>query len=281
MPRPERPLSPITEPVHAFAAELRLAREKAGNPKYLQMARATGRSRTALSEAAGGDHLPTWETVEAYLIACGQKPTAWRGRWDAVRMQLDQAQIGRPTVSQVAQATSGMAKQSAVVTTARRSWWLAAAGAAVIFSALLAAFFGYITGHKAGQAQQPLTVGSSGPVVIIVQNKVAIGASTLIEDTSPAYLSTRTEPACSHHDCEIRGTEMWSGQVLQALCQKSGTVMTNEDLASPGIMRNPGGITSSLWYRAETSNGVIGYISEVYLAPSSRGGLKLPPCPIS
>ncbi|WP_157128844.1 helix-turn-helix domain-containing protein [Nocardia amamiensis] len=85
MPRPERPLDPSAGPVQAFAAELRRLRVEAGNPKYLQMARMTGRSRTALSEAAGGDHLPTWETTEAFVRACDGDVDAWRIEWERVQ----------------------------------------------------------------------------------------------------------------------------------------------------------------------------------------------------
>ncbi|HEY0638603.1 MAG TPA: helix-turn-helix domain-containing protein [Pseudonocardiaceae bacterium] len=93
MPRPERPLDPAAGPIQAFAAQLRALREAAGRPKYLQMARATGRSRTALAEAAGGDHLPTWETVDAYVRACGADPADWLPRWERVH----EAQHPRPT----------------------------------------------------------------------------------------------------------------------------------------------------------------------------------------
>lgn len=71
MGRSERPLGNGDAPVEIFAAELRELRKRAGNPTYLKMHRACGkiRSKTALSEAAGGDHLATWETVEAYVSA--------------------------------------------------------------------------------------------------------------------------------------------------------------------------------------------------------------------
>ena len=95
MGRPERPLDPAAGPIQAFASELRRLRQQAGSPKYLQMQRRTGRSRTALAEAAGGDHLPTWDTVEAYVRACGGDLTQWQARWaqarDAVRSQRGQA----------------------------------------------------------------------------------------------------------------------------------------------------------------------------------------------
>ncbi|WP_433719010.1 helix-turn-helix domain-containing protein [Actinoplanes sp. CA-051413] len=88
MPRPERPLDPDKGPVAAFAHDLRMLREEAGLPKYLQMSRATGRSRTALAEAAGGDHLPTWETVEAFVSFCGGDTDAWRLKWEAAKEQI-------------------------------------------------------------------------------------------------------------------------------------------------------------------------------------------------
>lgn len=46
------------------------------------MARQTGRSRTALSDAAGGDKLPTWDTVVAYVSFCKEDPNAYRVAWE-------------------------------------------------------------------------------------------------------------------------------------------------------------------------------------------------------
>ncbi|WP_431728052.1 helix-turn-helix domain-containing protein [Verrucosispora sp. TAA-831] len=85
MPRPERPLRADDGPIAEFAQELRDLREKAGSPKYLLMARRTGRSRTALAEAAGGDHLPSWDTVKAFVEACGADPLEWLPRWERAR----------------------------------------------------------------------------------------------------------------------------------------------------------------------------------------------------
>lgn len=85
MPRPQRPLDPDAGPVQAFAGELRKLWEEAGSPKFLQMARKTGKSRTALAEAVGGDHLPAWETVVAFVTACGGNPNEWRTRWEQTR----------------------------------------------------------------------------------------------------------------------------------------------------------------------------------------------------
>jgi helix-turn-helix protein/uncharacterized protein DUF2690 len=83
MGRPERSLDPGDSPLSLLAADLRAAREAAGNPTYRAMARVAHRSRTTLSEAAGGRTPPTWETVQAFLRACDVPPTgAWRERWE-------------------------------------------------------------------------------------------------------------------------------------------------------------------------------------------------------
>ncbi|MGQ4619849.1 helix-turn-helix domain-containing protein [Nocardia sp. R7R-8] len=81
-------LDPNSGPVASFAQSLRELRQQAGNPKYLQMARMTGRSRTALSEAAGGEHFPSWETTEAFVKACGGDLSDWRRAWEQTRESL-------------------------------------------------------------------------------------------------------------------------------------------------------------------------------------------------
>lgn len=267
MPRPQRPLDPEAGPVQAFAAELRRVREAAGNPKYLQMARATGRSRTALSEAAGGDHLASWETVEAYLTACGQDPAPWQSRWEATRAQV---RPERPRATEPQPAAPPAQR--------RRVRPLAIAVTTVVAIAAIVAVALAGNSRNVGRADTRSAAAPRGSAVIVVQNKVAIGSSSLTEDVTPSYLSAITEPACAKNGCEVAGTRMWSGAILYALCQVHGATMTNEDLASPEIQDNPGGVTSALWYRAQTRAGRIGYISEAYLTPASRGGLGLRKC---
>jgi hypothetical protein len=111
---------------------------------------------------------------------------------------------------------------------------------------------------------------------VIVQNKVAVGSSALIGDSTPAYLSSRPIPYCSTNGCEIKGTDMQSGAELPVSCWVRGTQMTNENTHSPGINRNPHGVISSRWYRGSWPNGKHGYLSEVYIEPKYRGGLGLP-----
>ena len=85
MPRPQRELDPDGGPLVELAAELRTLRDQAGTPKFAAMSRRTGRSKTALAEAAGGRHLPRWETVDDFVRACGGDPAIWRPRWEQAR----------------------------------------------------------------------------------------------------------------------------------------------------------------------------------------------------
>jgi len=85
MGRPQRAIDPSSGPTAEFASALRALREGAGTPKYSSMAARAGRSSTALSEAAAGRHLPTWETTEAYVLACGGDVREWHRRWQEAR----------------------------------------------------------------------------------------------------------------------------------------------------------------------------------------------------
>jgi Helix-turn-helix domain len=56
-------------PVQQLAGQLRQLRQKAGNPGYRELARATGYSATTLSDAAGGRRLPGLPVVRSYAAA--------------------------------------------------------------------------------------------------------------------------------------------------------------------------------------------------------------------
>jgi WD40 repeat protein len=79
--RPEREIDPEGGPLARFALDLRALRAAAGRPSYRQLARRAGFSVTALSEAAGGDELPTLPVTLAYVEACGGDVAAWEQRW--------------------------------------------------------------------------------------------------------------------------------------------------------------------------------------------------------
>lgn len=272
MPRPERPLNPSQNPVHAFAAELRMLRDRAGQPKYLQMARATGRSRTSLAEAAGGDHLPTWETVAAFVRACRGDENEWRIRWEQAGALVEHVRG--------AGATPRPEPDDRILPRSRRWWWRLAATATLTTAVTVptTAFVVHAIGDDGPLAHAPTPGTVTEPVLIEVQNKVALGADKLLEDRGPAYLSAVPEPYCASQGCRLADTDVWSGALLVATCQTHGAFMVNYNLDSSEVRDNPHRVASTLWYLAVWPDGREGFISEVYLTSASRGGLGLPVC---
>jgi hypothetical protein len=151
----------------------------------------------------------------------------------------------------------------------------------------------YFTGNihfTIGQAPGPSTPtspttppsgdGSSQPVTeqVTVYNEVTNGAISMREDTTPAYLSTVTHNYCRTNGCMLDGTEATTGATLTARCQVQGDRTTNGQDNSSFDDTNPGLFTSTLWYGITWPDGRFGYISEVWIDPTNRGGLSLPTC---
>ncbi|GGQ96088.1 helix-turn-helix domain-containing protein [Kitasatospora griseola] len=82
MARRPRPVNPADGPVQAFAHDLRLVREQAGNPTYRVLAQRAGFAATTLSDAARGIRLPSLEVTQAYIGACGGDVEEWTRRWN-------------------------------------------------------------------------------------------------------------------------------------------------------------------------------------------------------
>ncbi len=287
MPRTLRPLNPRAGPAQAFAAELRELYEEAGSPKFLQMARRTGKSRTALSEAVGGDHLPTWETVAAFVTACGSDPMLWRNRWEKTRDDLQ----GKPNQDPVnggqeVEAAEPESIQEAVAgptfLTVRRQLlrFLPYVVAIIVSSAMTSVVTAAVIAQSGNDpprqaATADLIVNSA---VITVQNKVALGDKGLVEDATPAYLSSEPTPFCASYGCKVAGTEVGSGALLVAVCYVHGEEMFNYNLDAAESRSNPHRPASSLWYKVMFPGGESGYIAEVYIEPADRGGEGLPVC---
>src|SRR5262245_58555222 len=81
LPRPERPLDDSNDAIAELAGGLRRLREKAGSPRYRDLARLAHYSASTLSEAASGRRLPSLQGTLAYVRACDGDPEEWETRW--------------------------------------------------------------------------------------------------------------------------------------------------------------------------------------------------------
>ncbi|WP_329027166.1 hypothetical protein [Streptomyces sp. NBC_00690] len=86
MARPMNPLPPSDDPLITFARDLQTLRKKAGDPQLATMAQQSGISTATLSNAHAGKKLPTWTTVNGYVLACGGNPEDWSARWESLRL---------------------------------------------------------------------------------------------------------------------------------------------------------------------------------------------------
>lgn len=92
MPRAERPLATGDSALLRLAADLRMLRQKAGNPTYRELAKQAHFSVTALSSAANGRQLPSLSVTLAYVRACGGDEAEWEQRWHEVAAESAQAE---------------------------------------------------------------------------------------------------------------------------------------------------------------------------------------------
>jgi surface antigen len=113
--------------------------------------------------------------------------------------------------------------------------------------------------------------------VLTIDNRVTDGAG-MREDT-PAYLSTQTKPYCKRDGCAVPNTDRISGQTYEsAVCTVIGQRITNGQDNSAVDDGNPELYTSSRWYGVRLADGTTGFISEVFVRATDRGGLGLPAC---
>lgn len=276
MARPEIRLDRDGSPARELAFWLRQVRADAGLT-YAQLAAKTDYSISTLQEAASGKRLPTLPVTLAFAGACGADVGEWREYWtdlSRARAAGDGSATAPKWARQLpleapAEPEPPKELEPPEEDGTRRVWpyWTIALFLTVL-SAVAAALLLIPSEH--GKPRDFATV--------VVQNKVAIGPSTLVEDTTPLYMSSRTISHCARRGCELSGTTMWSGAKVVVSCWAHGERLTNEDMTSSGIERNPHGVTSDLWFYGTWNDGRGGYVSQVYMAPEFRGTLGLREC---
>lgn len=230
-----------------------------------EAAERSGWSKSAIHNARKGPRLPNPDLVAAVLQVAGLSKDQiqdWTLRHASLAKQAktppDDDVDGGPTQPKLA----------------RRGRTALAAGALAIAAMVVGGWVGYVVGSSHEQLPIPSTATSA---VVTVQNKSAMGASELVEDSTPSYLSARPQPFCASNGCKLDGAEIVSGALLPATCVTRGPMMWNYNLDSPAA-ENPNRVASDLWYRLSWPDGRTGYLSEVYVEPPYRGGLRLSSC---
>ncbi|MER5201028.1 helix-turn-helix domain-containing protein [Streptomyces sp. NPDC002755] len=282
MARPEQALERDGSPLREFAFQLRSARAASGLT-YAQLATRTTYSVSTLQEAASGRRLPTLAVTLAFVKACREDTEEWQARWEQVRAMphskghadllvavvAEDVAPGAGTGGKAADGTAPQERRKHVHSPPKtgRLWLICTISVALATAGACAAIF--TSSHPPADASD---------AVIVVQNKVAIGPNQLVEDSTPAYLSSRTVSRCARRGCKLVDTDFWSGAKLVATCWTRGERLTNQDAGSDGIQRNKNRVTSDLWYRAVWPDGRSGYLAEVYVVVGDRGGLGLGRC---
>jgi hypothetical protein len=190
MARAARPLNPDEGPVQAFAFDLRVLREAAGNPTYRTLAKAAGYSASTLGEAAGGVRFPTLDVILAYVGACGGDAEHWRERWQAVNRELagQQGAAGvrqQPAAEDVGEANGGTEDQASSTPpppvaprnsflTSRRASWLGVALLGVVVAVVASVVL-----------RQPASAGSSGSAAGAVQRRSSASSSSMSVSATP------------------------------------------------------------------------------------------------
>ncbi|SDG16145.1 helix-turn-helix domain-containing protein [Pseudonocardia oroxyli] len=254
---PETPIHQGRDSPQRFCADF--ARElSTRGTSVREAAEKSGWSKSAIGNARTGPRLPRRELVVDVLSAIG----------------LSEAEVGDWTLRHAALtlgATDPAPPQPQAPPASRRPLVLVAIGSALVGAVLAALVTALVL------RPDPAPVPPAVAAVVTIQNKVALGATDLVEDSGPAYLSSRPEPFCGRNGCKLDGTDVTSGILLPAVCTVTGAEMWNYNLDSPAA-DNPNRARSSLWYRLTWPDWRAGYLSEVYLDPASRGGLGLPAC---
>ncbi|MER6442947.1 helix-turn-helix transcriptional regulator [Streptomyces sp. NPDC001185] len=73
-----------------------------------ELAKASGLSRATLSAATQGTKCPSWDTMNNYLEAVGEDPSAWRPRWEMIADEKQREAAGLPEAPEQREAVKRM-----------------------------------------------------------------------------------------------------------------------------------------------------------------------------
>ncbi|RLP77513.1 XRE family transcriptional regulator [Mycetocola tolaasinivorans] len=136
-----------------FAADLRALRIAQGEPTFEAMSRATGVSKSVLSEGLNGKKLPTERTVSSLLTMLGQDPAPWVAR----RAALD-PRFGGVDALAPAEARTGESGKRPIT---RLTLFLTAAATAVVAVVATSLVWSLALGPTSADAAAPTSSASA------------------------------------------------------------------------------------------------------------------------
>ncbi|QEW02128.1 helix-turn-helix domain-containing protein [Microbacterium lushaniae] len=154
--------------VAQFVADLRKLRLAAGSPTLARLQHDTGISRTVLSEAFSGRHLPSTRTVDGIARACGGDPAAWIDRRDALaqaRRAATAATAETPATEGAGEAPPAVPERAASIPRRTAGWLMAAA---FLVGALVS---GTIAAVIATQILSAQTAGAAAPQIEVASGE--------------------------------------------------------------------------------------------------------------
>lgn len=197
MARKPRPVDPTAGPLQEFAHDLRMLREKAGNPTYRSLAQKAGFGATTLGEAAGGVRFPSLDVTLAYVGACSGDAAAWEERWQEVNRLLSGPVEEVGEADQAAQAPALPADPPPTPEASRwgwsRTWWpgRVALGGALVLVAGAAVLLSGVGSSPASPGAAPGTVNVDETCPTFSE------AGAFKGETYLGQTAVRTEPSTS------------------------------------------------------------------------------------
>lgn len=269
----EEPRTP-DDSLARFAEGLRQLRHDADDISYRRLAERVGMSPSALSQAASGRKLPTWNVTQAFVKGCGGEEKVWREQWSQVRRELN-AHPTNTTNGQVpGSALDGTPSEDHPLEPAagRRRSIRVRAGVLVAALAVLLAVAGVIVINLVygGEGTGPIT--SDPPTISAYVHVDYKGVVGLYETPHPSVEKIGDPPYLVGSTAE-----------LKIFCQVSdGTVMEADLVSAGGVERRE---VNDVWYGVLPSNY---YVPAVYttrpfgvegeLPPGQPFGTTIPEC---
>jgi len=281
----EKPLSP-DDSLAQFAENLRQLRRDADEISYRSLAERANVSPSALSQAASGRKLPTWNITRAFVKGCDGDEESWYEQWSQVRRELNARQNNTTNGQFPASTPSGTAPEDGPhdTTDIRQS------------SALIPPVSGPRSPHLVTPRAAAMLVAVMA--VILLVGAIAINwvygqeeaAPNLPPPVIPTYINSeyRGVPGLyetPHPSPEAIGNPPYtvgSGE-LKIVCQVSnGLVVKADFLNAAGAPRDE---ENDVWYRVLPSNY---YVPAVYTTkpfgvegdpvPDQPFGITIPEC---